>query len=43
MIEHEDNGRIERNTLDTRNLDALEVDPQRKPHESDNNPANHRL
>ena len=41
VIEYKDDGSIERNTFDTRNLDALEVDSQRKPHESNDYPSNH--
>jgi hypothetical protein len=41
VIKDEDDGRIEWDVFDTRNLDALEINPQRKPHERNNNSADH--
>ena len=43
MIEDENYRRIERDVFDTRDLDALEINPQRKPHESYDDPANHKV
>jgi len=41
MIEYENNGRIGGNVFETRDFDALEVDPQRESHEGDNDATNH--
>jgi hypothetical protein len=43
VIEYEDDGRIEGNTFDTSDLDALEVNSQRKSHEGNDDPPNHIL
>jgi hypothetical protein len=41
VIKYEDDGRIERNMLNTRHLDALKIDPQRKSHERNDDFPNH--
>jgi hypothetical protein len=41
MVEDKDYGRIERHMLDTRDLNALKVNPQRKPHDGNYDAANH--
>ena len=41
MIEDEDNGLVARDVLDTRDLDPLEVDPQRESEERNDDVANH--
>jgi hypothetical protein len=41
MVEDKDYGRIERHMLDTRNLNALKVNPQRKPHDGNYDATNH--
>jgi hypothetical protein len=41
MVEDENHRRIERYMLDTRDLDALKVNPQRKPHDGNYDATNH--
>ena len=33
MIEDEDDGRVARDVFETSHLDALEINPERKPHD----------
>src|SRR6185295_14042998 len=41
VVEDEDDRRIKRDVFDTRNLDALKVNPQRQSHNGDDDAANH--
>ena len=43
MIEYKNHRRIERHMFDTRDLDALKVNPQRKPHHGNYDATNHLL